>query len=224
MTGKWLWRRLTHNFGWKLLSLALSVLLWYLVVGEPELVTIQSVPLLYRNLPRHLMLLPDSPSEVRAELRGPSGKLTRSTLSDVFAALDLAGISGPGMQPFTLSEADFNLPQGVSFLRAIPSQVILSFDAILIKSVPVTIQLTGALPRGYRLAGKTVQPSTLNVSGPQARVSGIESAQTDRVSLNGLTQTTDIKVNALLSEARVQFESSSVVTVHLIIEKTEDAR
>jgi len=224
MTGKWLWRRLTHNLGWKLISLALSIVLWYVVVGEPELVTIQSVPLLYRNLPRQLILLSDSPSDVRAELRGPAGRLTRSTLSDVFAALDLAGISGPGMQTFTLSEADFNLPQGVAFLRAVPSQVTLSFDEILTKTVPVIIQLNGALPQGYRLAGKTVEPSTLNVSGPRIRVSGIESAQTDRVSLNGLAQTTDIRVNAFVSESRVQFESPPVVTVHLIIEKTEDAR
>lgn len=224
MTGKWLWRRLTHNFGFKLVSLALSIVLWYVVVGEPELVTIQSVPLLYRNLPRQLILLSDAPSDVRVELRGPSGRLTRSTLLDVFAALDLAGVSGPGTQTFTLSEADFNLPQGVSFLRAVPSQVSLSFDGILTKTVPVLIRLTGAVPQGYRLTGSTVQPSTLNVSGPQLRVSGIQSAQTDLVSLNGLTKTTDVKVNAFVAEARVQFESPPVVTVHLIIEKTEDAR
>ncbi len=224
MTGKWLWRRLTHNLGWKLVSLALSVVLWYVVVGEPELVTIQSIPLLYRNLPRQLILLSDAPSEVRAELRGPSGRLTRSTLSDVFAALDLAGVSGTGTQTFTLSDTDFNLPQGVSFLRAVPSQVSLSFDEILTKTVPVLIQLNGTLPRGYRLAGKTVEPSTLNVSGPRIRVSGIEAAQTDPVSLNGLSQTTDVKVNAFVSETRAHFESPPVVTVHLIIEKTEDAR
>lgn len=223
MTRLGIWRRLTNNLIWKLASLILSVLLWFAVVGEPELVTIQPVPVLYRNLPRGLLLSSDAPAEVRAELRGPSGRLTRATLSDVFVAVDLAGVSTPGTQTFTLSQADFSLPQGVSFLRAVPSQVSLSVDLNASKSVPVLVQLTGQLPKGFRLAGKTVTPETLTVSGPEKRVSLIESAQTDPLDLGRFAQTTDVQVNAFLPEIRVQFESAPVVTVHLIIEKAEDA-
>jgi YbbR-like protein len=224
VTRVWIWRRLTHNFAWKLASLALAVLLWFAVVGEPELVTIQAVPLLYRNLPQALLLLSDAPDEVRAELRGPSGRLTRTTLSEVFAAVDLGGVSAPGSQTFTLSQADFSLPQGVAFLRAIPSQVSLRFDRSLSKTVPVEIQLTGKLPAGYRLQEQIVQPATLNVSGPESRVSGIQFAQTDPVDVSGLTQTTELKVNTFVSEPRAQFDSPPVVTVRLTIEKTEDVR
>lgn len=224
MTQSWIRRRLINNLGWKLASLGLSAVLWYAVEGEPELVTIQSVPLLYRNLPTRLMLLSDAPQDVHAELRGASGKMTRATLEDVFASIDLSGVVSPGAQTFTLSGSDFSLPQGVAFLRAVPSQVSLRFDRSLTKSVPVTIQVTGNLPPGYRLAGKSVEPSWLNVSGPEQRMSGIVLAQTDPVSLNGITQNTDIKVNAFVSESHVQFESPPVVKVHLTIEKTEDAQ
>ena len=93
------------------------MLLWLAVAGEPELVAIQSVPVLYRNLPPTLLLLSDAPDQVRAELRGPSGRLTRAALSDAFAQLDLAGVVIPGDQTFTLSAADFSLPQGVRFVR-----------------------------------------------------------------------------------------------------------
>jgi hypothetical protein len=41
---------ITRNLGWKLLSVALAVLLWITVEGEPELVTVQSVPVYYRNV------------------------------------------------------------------------------------------------------------------------------------------------------------------------------
>lgn len=107
----WIVRRLTHHLGWKLASLGLAVLLWFAVVGEPELVAIQPVPLLYRNLPRNLMLLVEAPDQVRAELRGPSGRLTRDTLAEVFADVDLAGVTNPGTQTFTLSQSDFSLPR-----------------------------------------------------------------------------------------------------------------
>lgn len=221
MRGVSIWRRLTHNLGWKLASLGLSVLLWFAIVGEPELVAIQPVPLLYRNLPGNLLLLSDAPDQVRAELRGPSGRLTRETLSDVFAAVDLAGVEHPGTMTFTLSESDFSLPQGVAFLRAVPSQVSLRFDRVLSKRVPVTIQLTGALPDGYRMTAETVDPDSLEVSGPETSVRGIESAKTDPVDLSGLTEDAQVKVNAFVSEARAQFTSPPLVTVQLTIEKTE---
>ena len=224
MTRLWLWRRLTNNFGWKLASLAAAALLWFAVVAQPELVTIQSVPMLYRNLPPRLMLLSDAPGQVRAELRGPSGRLTRATLTDVIAAVDLAGVTGPGAQTFTLSEADFRLPQGVTFLRAVPSQVSLSFDRFFRKAVPVEIQLTGELPRGFRLAGQSVEPPALDISGPETRIAGIEAARTDPVSLTALTRSMDVQVNAFVPEPRAQFESQPVVTVHLSVERTEDSR
>jgi hypothetical protein len=222
VTGAWIWRRLTHNLVWKLASLSVAILLWFAVVGEPELVAIQPVPLLYRNLPGNLLLVSDAPDQVRAELRGPSGRLTRTTLSDMVAAVDLAGVTAPGTQTFTLAESDFNLPQGVTFLRAVPSQVTLRFDHTSNKDVPVEILFTGKLRPGYRLAAKTVEPATLNVSGPESRVSGIQSAQTDPVDLSGVTANTEIKVNAFLSEPHAQFTSAPLVTVRLTIEKTED--
>jgi len=221
MSLKWIWRRLTHNFIWKLASLALAVALWLAVAGEPELVAIQSVPVLYRNLQPTLLLLSDAPDQVRAELRGPSGRLTRATLADAFAALDLAGVTSPGDQTFTLSEAEFSLPQGVRFVRAVPSQVRLQFDRILSKPVPVELQLKGNLPPGYSIVAESIEPQALSVSGPETAVSAIRSAQTDAVDLSALTQTTELKVNAFVSEPRAQFESAPVVTVRLTIEKSE---
>lgn len=224
MNGNWFWRRLTHNFIWKVASLALALVLWYAIAGQPELVAIQSVPVLYHNLPASLLLLPGAPDQVRAELRGPSGRLTRATLSDAVAALDLAGVVGSGEQTFTLSAADFSLPQGVRFVRAVPSQVRLHFDQILKKTVTVELQLKGHPPDGYIVAAESVEPQALTISGPETSVSAIRIAQTDPVDVSALTQTTEVKVNAFVSEPQAQFESLPVVTVRLTIEKSENIR
>jgi hypothetical protein len=213
------WRRLTHNLGWKLASLGLAVLLWLAVVGAPEMVTIQAIPILYRNIPKGLVLASEAPGEIRAELRGPSGKLTQSALAEVFAALDLSGIGGPSEQTFTLSGADFSLPQGVSFLRAVPSQVRLKFDRMASRDVPVQLRTRGAPPEGYRVTGRQIAPDKLRISGPETRVSTIENAETDLIDLGGITQTTEVRVNAFMSDASVQFESPPVVTVKFTLEK-----
>lgn len=216
-----IWRWVKHNFGWKLLSLLLAVSLWVAVVAQPELVTIQAVPVLYRNLPQGLLVLSDAPDTVRAELRGPSGTITTASLAEVLASLDLSGVTGPGEETFTLSSAEFSLPQGVTFLRAVPSQLRLRFDRTMIREVPVTIRLKGTPPAGYRIAGQQITPAQLRISGPEAQVSAITGAETDEVDVSNMTQTTNAKVNAFVPNARVQFESPPVVTVRLTVAKDD---
>ncbi len=214
-----IWRWVKHNFGWKLASLCIAIGLWIAIVGEPELVTIQAVPILYKNLPTGLLVLSDAPDTVRAELRGPSGALTPGSLAEIFASLDLSGVARPGEQTFTLSGAEFSLPQGVVFLRAVPSQLRLRFDRSMTRDVPVTIRLQGVPPAGYRIAGQQIIPGRLSISGPEARVRAIDGAETDLIDVSGMVGTTETKVNAFVADARVQFESPPVVTVRLNIEQ-----
>src|SRR6185436_1747220 len=69
------WRTLTSNLGWKLLSVVLAVFLWVAVEGEPELVTVQSVPVFYRNVEPTLALVANPPVTIRLEMRGATGVL-----------------------------------------------------------------------------------------------------------------------------------------------------
>src|ERR1700733_14467150 len=106
------WRVLTRNLGWKLLSVLLAALLWIAVEGEPELVTVQSVPVFYRNVEPDLALVSSPPATVRVELRGPSDVLGRDNLSSVALLLDLAGVTEPGEKAFPISRTNVNLPAG----------------------------------------------------------------------------------------------------------------
>src|SRR6202035_728490 len=110
------WRMLTSNLGWKLLSVAMAVLLWIAVEGEPELVTVQSVPVFYRNVEPALALVANPPPTVRLELRGPSDVLGRDNLANVSLELDLAGQTEPGERVFPISRANVTLPAGVNFV------------------------------------------------------------------------------------------------------------
>jgi hypothetical protein len=114
------WRRLTGNLGWKVASLLLALVLWFAVEGQPQLATVQAVPVLYRNVPQGLALAADAPANVRAELRGTPQKLAPSSLAEVFVALDLESAGGPGEHSIYLSSADFRLPEGVQFVRSMP--------------------------------------------------------------------------------------------------------
>lgn len=215
-----IWNRVTHNFWWKLVSLLLALLLWYAVEGEPELVTSRALPLYFERLPADLLLTAEAPSSVRVEMRGPSGKLSPSSLSDAAFRLDLSPVNAPGERTFTLSSANLNLPSGVTFLRAAPSQLHLAFDRVLTKEVPVEIRLAGSPPDGFQIASREVSPATLRIAGPEQRVKRITAASTDAIDVTSSTADTTLRVNTFVEDSQVRLESSPIVTVKLTIRKT----
>ena len=122
------WRALTRNLGWKVLSVLLAITLWIAVDGEPELVTLQSVPVFYQNVESNLALVANPPAAIRIELRGASDVLSRENLANVAVLLDLAGLTEPGERVFPVTRANITLPAGVRFERSDPSELRLHLD------------------------------------------------------------------------------------------------
>ena len=122
------WRALTRNLGWKVLSVLLAITLWIAVDGEPELVTLQSVPVFYQNVESNLALVANPPAAVRIELRGASDVLSRDNLANVAVLLDLAGLTEPGERVFPVTRANITLPAGVRFVRSDPPELRLHLD------------------------------------------------------------------------------------------------
>ena len=213
------WRRLTNHFWWKLGSLGVSVLLWMVIAVQPELVTTRLLPVYYQNLSADLLLAAEVPDAVHVELRGPSGKLSPASLSDAAVRLELSPVNGPGERTFTLSSANFNLPAGVTFLRAMPSQLRLVFDRHMVKDVPVEVHLIAQPQFGYHVTRQEVTPATLRIAGPEARVKRVENAQTDAIDLARATGDISMKVNVFVPDPQVRLESSPIVTVRFSISK-----
>ncbi|HEV8148328.1 MAG TPA: CdaR family protein [Bryobacteraceae bacterium] len=214
------WHPITHNFWWKLASLTLAVFLWYAVEGEPEQVASRALPVYFEKLAPELLLTAEVPAAVRVEMRGPAGKLAPSSLSDTIIRLDLSPVTAPGERTFTLSSLNLNLPAGVAFLRATPSQLRLNFDRNVTKDVPVEIRLAGAPPAGFHVDSQAVSPAILRIAGPEQHVNRIAMAHTDAIDVTALTADTTLRVNTFVEDSQVRLESSPIVTVKLSIRKT----
>ena len=99
-----------HNLPWYALSLAIALVLWVFVVGQPEMVTSQAALVFFKNLPRDLEVGSDVPDRVHIELRGPAGKLSAARLSETAVLLDLASVRSAGERTFTIGPGSLNLP------------------------------------------------------------------------------------------------------------------
>jgi diadenylate cyclase len=208
------------NLGWKLGSLLLAVLLWLAFSSAPLVVTTHTAPIVYSNLANSWMVAGNSPETVHLELRGPAGRLTVSSLAETVVRFDLANVASTEDRTFTISESNLNLPPGVAFLRAEPSQFRLHLARLAQKDVPVAVRFSNSLPPGYQLTGQGVFPDRLSIAGSETRVTSITQVQTDPVDLHRLTQSGDYRVDAFVDDPQVHFESPPQVTVHLTIERT----
>jgi hypothetical protein len=118
-----LWKLATHNLGWKILALGVSYLLWLTLVAQPELSTVKSLPVLYKNLPPGASLAGGAPEMVRVELRGTQSSLSSGNLSDSVLTLDLDGVAAGATHTFAIEQSELKLPQSVQFIRADPPQI-----------------------------------------------------------------------------------------------------
>src|SRR5690242_20704102 len=93
---KWLWTLVARNFGWKVLSLAMAIVLWALVASEPELSTFANVQLAYKNLPDDIEIASEPVPSISLELRGASGLLR--------------GVGDTGLRPAVVLDMSTALP------------------------------------------------------------------------------------------------------------------
>jgi hypothetical protein len=216
---QWTLRLMFHNFWWKLLSLAIAVVLWALVASEPELSEFATVRLEYRNLPDDLEISSDPVSSVSLELRGPSGEL-RGVGDGIRPAvvLDMSDVQ-PGERTFTIGQGSVQLARGVRLVRSIPSEVRFLFERRMIRFVPVVVRIAGQAPNGYTVAHQSVAPDRLEIAGPSSRVARITAAVTDPVDLSSVVGRSEFRVNAFVEDSFVRFQTSQQVVVTVTMRK-----
>lgn len=208
----------TKNLPWKLLSLGLAVLLWFALVGEPEMATSVTATVQYRNLPEDLEISSDLTDYVHLEVRGPSDKLTHTSLVNTAVILDLSNVKRPGERTFTIGRDNTTLPMGVNLSRAVPAQVRLKMERRLARDVPVRVRYTGMPPRGFHLSRQEVTPPRLRIVGPESRVSQVEAVQTDPIDLALSAEQNTFLVSSYVGDPHIRFENSSQVTVRIALE------
>jgi YbbR domain-containing protein len=213
-------RFITANLGWKLLSLLLAIVLWIAVAREPELATSIAVPVEFKSLPDELDIGSNVPDRVHLELRGPSGRLSRDSLSDLAVILDLHD-AHPGERTYNIRAANINLPAGVTFYRALPSQLTLRFDKLLVREVEIVLApFSKGPPDGYRVRAYTLNPALARIRGPEQRVKNIDRVTVDPVDLSGVISEAEFQTHVNVGDPQVRLEVGTPVKLKVTLEKT----
>jgi hypothetical protein len=216
---KWVGALLFENLAWKLLALAVAVVIWALVASEPELATFASVRLEYKNLPEDLEISSDPVSSLMLELRGPSGELRRAgdTVHPA-VVLDMSAVE-PGERTFMIGDDNVKVPRGVRLVRSIPSEVRLIFEQRRTLTVPVRVRFSGDGQNGYVVSHYEAVPRELRIVGPKSRVARVAAVVTDPVDVSTVVGTSEFRVNVFMDDPFVRFQETPQVAVAVTMKK-----
>jgi hypothetical protein len=169
----------------------------------------------FQNVPGGLEINPDQIESISVLLRGRRERLRALTNKGLVVSVDCSEVYGPGERTVNVDAKSLNLPESVDFVKAVPSQLRFTLEERAEKVVEVVPQFVGEIAAGYVLDGYRVDPPTLTIAGPAARVGLVEQVSTDPISLAGEVGSRSFRTTAFLADPYLRFESDSAVTVEV---------
>src|SRR5579864_8439053 len=197
------------HFGYKVVSLALAIGLWWAVSHDPIAELEVNVPIEFHRIPANLEISSVNIPAAQVRVRGPERLIHEVRAQEVHVELDLAGMKA-GERTFDLTAQQVRMARELEVTQVVPSQVRLSFDVGLTRQVEVRPQVLA-------------EPSTVTISGPRARVEAVEAATTDPVDVSGNIGRGTFTTNTFVSDPLVQVVRPSPIRVTVIMEKVSAA-
>jgi len=207
-----------HNFGLKLLSLVVAVLLWMAVTRDPMAEVALNVPIEFHNSPEHLEISSETIPQVQVRVRGPVREVRELSAAEVHAVIDLANVQA-GERTYDLAPRLIHVPDGISVVQAVPAQIRISFDRRETRQVEVKPRVIGIFATGYRIEKVMALPQAITIVGPATHVRGVETAITDPVDASGVVGTATFLTHAYVSDPLVRLTDSSPIRVTVVTEK-----
>ncbi len=200
------------NLPFKLVSLAIAILLWWAVGRDQPIEMPLTVPLEFQNAPANLEVNSNYPFEARVTLRGPERLIQGLNASEIHAIIDLQDAT-PGERTFDLTRNAIHVPRDVKVVQVVPSQFHISFDHSATRSVPVQPRVIGTLLSGYGITEVASDPATITIVGPERRVNAIQNAMTDPVDATGVVGQATFTTHAYVSDPLVHVYDPGAVKV-----------
>jgi YbbR domain-containing protein len=211
-------RHVLHNFGLKLLSLALATGIWFLISPEeqPAEVALRA-PVVFDHVPQHLEISSESIPEAQIRVRGPERVIRDLQPTEVHAEIDLSG-ANPGERTFDLTSQQVRHPSDVRVVQVLPSQLHLAFDTRLTRDVEIHPRVTGIFADGEQIVKIVADPPTITVTGPRRHVERIDAATTDPVDATGTRGSAVFTTNVYVSDPLVQIVQKGSIQVTVVVQ------
>jgi YbbR domain-containing protein len=213
-----------RNWGLKLFSFVLALILWFTIIPEEKMSFEQTltVPLELHNKPSWMEIVERPPSTIEVTIRAPNRLYDVITPDSVRARLELANASVE-QTDYPLSVNMISLPQGAEVVQIFPSQVRLRMERSKEVLLDVEPSLVGRLPDNLELVRVEVVPEQVFVTGPESKVDESDKVRTSPIDLSSLTGSIEMAADPILPNPDLRLSSlGTQLKVRIIIEEKSE--
>ena len=179
--GRKLLNALLHNWGWKVMSLALAVSLWGILITQdtslPRTKTIEGVRVTVTNAAalrsNGLIVVSGLENLETVDLRVsvPQRNFATASASNYIARLDVSQIQAAGEQTLKITANAANASQYGTVLEVInPDVKLVAEEYGTLSGVPVEVRRSGDVPEGIYATAVTRSVEAVDISGPKSIV------------------------------------------------------
>ncbi len=176
-----------HNFALKLASALLGIVIYLHVYTDQVHDGEFWLPIRLVRQPDSLAVVGQPPGKALVLLRGRGKALMKLKWRSPEVEVDLNDAAS-GRFYHSLGTADVRMPatsDAVPVAVIEPRLLVLEFDRVASRSVPLAVSFTGTLPPGYVLRGFRAEPSEVVLRGPSRLLPGADSLEVGPVDLRG---------------------------------------
>lgn len=218
----WVRRVLLKNLFFKIISLALAVLLFIVVHAEKHTLLQGILPITY-TIPAGQLLLNKPPASIHIGVTGPISRMQHFRLEDLGNLnVDLATIKEGSYYRF--HEEAIPLPSGLKIAFIRPDGFTVRYEPTIQRRVPIRLAVSGELPHGFRLINRKVKPNKATVSGPRSVAASLMEVPTQVINLAEVTSNFSRQVSFATLSPGLKVISPTVVEVTMEIEPLRDER
>lgn len=179
---------LTQNWGLKLVSLILAIGFWFYVVGEESIEFTKTIPIEILAPNERLSIVKSSTSFLEATFQSPRHLFSALSSANITAHHKIQGAEKAGDYSFNVQASDFSLPAAeIRITKIFPLFITVTLDEVIVKKLPIKVDLAGDPAFGYRVDEKTIDldPNAVLVEGPKAMLEKMDTIKTEPIQLVG---------------------------------------
>ena len=220
---RFLKRVFLRNWGLKLFSLILALIIWMTLIPEEKIFSEKTltIPLVLYNIPSEMELVEKPPASVDVAIRAPNRLINQITPANVHAVLNLQN-AHIDQREYPLNKSMISIPMGAEVKDILPSQVNLKLERtkeIMLDVEPIII---GELQKGFKIENTRILPPQVLIKGPESEVKEDYKVRTSPIDISTLTASTEIEADIILPNPFLRLASSETkVKVRFLIQKVE---
>ena len=210
----------------KFFSLLLAIFLWFFIMGEKKAeFSFSDVPLVLLNKPSDFIITGQTADRINLRVSGSRTVLSTLSSSNIKAAIDLEEVK-LGTTVFRDLIEKVKLPNGTKITSISPAEFSLTLDSVVVKKVPVYLDMKGSPQEGYEISHISIKPEFVEVSLAKSEAKEFKKVMTSPLDISGVKENVEEEIALVLtgldpprsiSERKVEV---SILISEKIVEKT----